>query len=99
MTDLPDRAYMTPLLNRIADVAGERAAVILGREKAGQQIYVPENATPDHWLSELIGLDAAKAMAVRWGSKHIVIPAALAGDKIRRATTIAEMLDKGYSIN
>ncbi|CUX41513.1 hypothetical protein O9X90_14570 [Agrobacterium leguminum] len=99
MSDLPDRAYMTPLLNRIADVAGERAAVILGREKAGQQIYVPETATPDHWLSELIGLDAAKAMAVRWGSKHIVIPAALAGDKIRRAATIAELLDKGYSIN
>lgn len=99
MSDLPDRAYMTPLLNRIAEVAGERAAVILGREKAGQQIYIPENTAPNHWLSELIGVDAAKAMAAKWGSKHIVIPAALAGDKIRRAATIAELLDKGYSIN
>lgn len=99
MVDLPDRAYMTPLLNRIADVAGERAAIIIGREKAGQQIYIPETATPDHWLSELVGLDAAHALACKWGSKHIVIPPALAGEKIRRARTIADLLDKGYSIN
>lgn len=94
-----DRAYMTPLLNRIADVAGVRAAMTLGRERAGQQIYIPEKAAPDHWLSELVGLDAAQAIAAKWGSKHMVIPAALAGEKIRRAATIAELLDKDYSIN
>ena len=97
--ELPDRAYMTPLLNRIADVAGVSAAVALGRERAGQQIYIPEKATPDHWLSELVGLDAAQAIVSKWGSKHIVIPAALAGAKIRRASAIAALLDKDYSIN
>lgn len=99
MTHLSDRAYMTPLLNRIADVAGERAALILGREKAGLQIYIPEKATPDHWLSLLIGVDAANAMAGVWGSKHIVVPPAMNGDKRRRAATIAELIEKGYSNN
>lgn len=99
MHDLPDRAYMTPLLNRIADVAGERAAIILGREKAGLQIYIPEKATPDHWLTELVGIDAATAIAGVWGSKHIVVPPSMNGDKRRRAVTIAELIEKGYSNN
>ncbi|CDN93442.1 MULTISPECIES: winged helix-turn-helix domain-containing protein [Agrobacterium] len=99
MSDLPDRAYMTPLLNRIADVAGERAAIILGREKAGQRISIPNSMPANHWLAELIGHDAAKAMAEKFGSQKIDIPPALGGDKRRRAMTIAQMIDKGYSIN
>lgn len=99
MSDLPDRAYMTPLLNRIADVAGERAAIILGREKAGLQIYIPEKVSADHWLVEMIGLQAAAAMSEKFGSQKIDIPPALGGDKKRRAAAIAEMIDKGYSIN
>lgn len=96
---LPDRAWMTPLLNRIADIAGERAALILGREKAGEQIHIPDRMTPDHWLAQLIGFEHAKAMSEKWGTKHMVIPVALNGDRRRRAAAIAEMLDKGYSIN
>lgn len=101
MTDapLPDRAWFTPLLNRIADVAGERAALILGREKAGERIYIPDEMTPDHWLAELIGFDAASAMVPQFGSQKIVIPISLSGDKRRRAAVLAELLDKGYSIN
>ena len=99
MSDLPDRAYMTPLLNRIADVAGERAAIILGNERAGQQIYVPKRMKEDHWLAELIGFDAATAMSKKFANQKIDIPPALGGDKKRRAATIAQMIDKGYSIN
>lgn len=101
MTDsvLSDRAWFTPLLNRIADVAGERAAMILGVEKSGQQIYIPEKMAEDHWLARMIGLEPAAKMSVVWGSKHIDIPPALGGDRKRRASTIAQLLDKGYSIN
>jgi len=99
MSHLTDRAYMTPLLNRIADVAGERAAIILGNERAGQQIYVPKHMKEDHWLAELIGFDAATAMSRKFANQKIDIPPALGGDKKRRAATIAEMIDKGYSIN
>lgn len=95
---IPDRAWFTPLLNRIADVAGERAALLLGREKAGQQIYVPGTVKPGHWLAELVGPDAASALAEHFGDKLILIPQALSGEKRRRANTIAQLADKGYSI-
>lgn len=94
-----DRAWMTPLLNKIADIAGERAAVLLAKEKPGQQIYIPEFVTPDHWLTQLVGMDAAKALAAVYGSRKIILPVALNSDQRRRATAIAELLDKGYSIN
>ncbi|WP_411037678.1 hypothetical protein [Shinella sp. BYT-45] len=94
-----DRAWMTPLLNRIADVAGERAALTLAREKAGQQIYVPDTVGPDHWLVQMVGLEPALAMASTWGTQHITIPVALNGDRRRRAAAIAELIEKGYSNN
>ncbi|MGO1161714.1 LuxR C-terminal-related transcriptional regulator [Brucella sp. C7-11G] len=99
MSSLPDRAWMTPLLNRIADAAGERAALILAREKACQKIYIPVDVSDDHWLVSLIGIDAAKALCELFGGNKLEIPPALAGDKRRRAMAIAEMLDKGYSTN
>lgn len=99
MTFLPDRAWMTPLLNRIADVAGERAALILGREKACEKIYIPTNAPENHWLSQLVGIDAARAICDQFGPGHLEIPPAMAGEKRRRSQAIAQMLDKGYSTN
>lgn len=100
MTDgLPDRAWMTPLLNRIADVAGERAALILAAEKACQRIYIPGDVNAEHWLVDLLGLEPAKAIAKEFGPGKLEIPPALAGDKRRRSAAIAEMLDKGYSNN
>ncbi len=99
MPHLTDRAYMTPLLNRIADAVGEPAAVILGREKAGERISIPNTMLPGHWLAQLIGIEAAKAMSEKFGSQKLDIPPALGGDKRRRAVTIAQMIDKGYSIN
>lgn len=99
MTVLPDRAWMTPLLNRIADVAGERAALIIAREKACEKIYIPTEVAPDHWLAVLVGLNAAIAICDRFGGNKLEIPPALAGDKRRRAIAIAQMIEKGYSTN
>nr|WP_298099731.1 hypothetical protein [uncultured Shinella sp.] len=94
-----DRAWMTPLLNQIADVAGERAALLLGTEKAGLQIYIPDRVPDDHWLAKLIGKDAARAIAAKWGTQHITIPVAMNGDRRKRATLIAQLIEKGYSNN
>lgn len=99
MSHLPDRAWMTPLLNRIADVAGERAALILAHEKACQKIYIPVEVVADHWLVSLVGHEAAEAICDRFGGNTLEIPPALAGDKRRRARAIAEMIEKGYSTN
>lgn len=94
-----DRSWMTPLLNRIADVAGERAALVLGSEKAAQEIYIPSNVKPDHWLAKLVGLDEARAIASILGDRNIVLPPSLGGAKRKRASILAEMIDKGYTVN
>lgn len=97
--DHADRPWLSPLLNRIADVAGERAALILGRERACQQIFVPKHFKTDHWLPDLIGEEPARRLIAAFGGEAIVIPPALAGQMRRRRMAIAEMTRKGYSIN
>lgn len=97
--DFPERLWFTPLLNKIADAAGTKAAILLGHEKSGQQIYIPDSMSNDHWLAKLIGFDAAVALSDAFGSQKLDIPPAIGGDKRRRAVLLAQMIEKGYSIN
>lgn len=100
MTDeLSDRPWLSPLLNRIAEVAGQRAALILGRERACQSIFIPKYYRDGHWLPALIGEEAARALIHRFGGTELEIPPALAGQMRRRRHAIAELTQKGYSIN
>ena len=100
MADLSqERAWLTPFLNRIADVAGVRAALILGREKAAQEIYIPKTVGPDHWLAQLVGISEARAIASVLGPRNVVLPPSIGGAKRKRASILAEMIDKGYTVN
>lgn len=94
-----DRRWMTPLLNRIADVAGLDAALALGRARPGERVYIPERVDADHWLVKIVGLEAAEKIATAFGSTKIEIPQAVAGDKRRRAAAIADLIARGYSTN
>lgn len=94
-----DRAWMPPLLNRIADIAGERAAILIGTEKACRKIHIPGRVGPKHWLAELVGLEAAQKIVEEFGSQNLVIPPALAGSKRQRARAIAELTGQGLSLN
>ncbi len=99
MSDQRDRLWLTPLLNKIAGVSSIEAALAIGTEKAGQQIYIPEKVKPDHWLAKLVGQSEADAIAAAFGSQHLIIPPALAGAKRKRAALIAALIEKGYSTN
>lgn len=101
MSDLPDRIWFTPTLNKIADAAGERAALILGTERAAQEFYVPHPAyiTRDHWIAKLVGLDKARAIAEVFGGGNIQMPASLGGEKRKRAQVLAQMIADGRSVN
>lgn len=94
-----DRAWLSPLLNRIAAAAGVRAALLLGSEKACQSVYIPRLFGHKHWLPQLIGMDAARKLASEFGGSKLVIPPVLMGEKRRRQRAIAEMTRAGYSIN
>lgn len=98
-SDGVDRPWMTPLLNRIAGIAGEKAAVILGHEKACRLIYIPNTVSEGHWLAELIGLEPARALAEHFGSQKLLIPPVLNGSKRQRADAIARLSAEGLSLN
>lgn len=51
------------VLAQIAEIAGEDAAIAIARARGGTQIYLPPAPKADHWLSELIGHEAALAVA------------------------------------
>ena len=97
--EFADRPWFSPLLNRIADVAGERAALILGRERACQSVFIPKYFREGHWLQELVGDEAAKDLIRAFGGTELEIPPALAGQLRRRRIAIADMTPQGYSIN
>lgn len=100
MTDqLTDRAYFSPLLNQIADCAGIRAALLLGRDKACQRIYIPAKISPGHWLLELLGDEACARVIKEFGGQQLDIPPALGGQIRRRRRAIIQMSKDGWSIN
>ncbi|MGR4892262.1 hypothetical protein ACIPPQ_14640 [Sphingopyxis sp. LARHCG72] len=59
MTTLP------PLLAEIAEVAGEEAALALAQACGGTRVYIPPVIDADHWISKLIGHDAASRVCDR----------------------------------
>lgn len=95
---LPERAWFSPLLNEIAEVAGDRAALLLGREKACQRIFIPKNLKDGHWLIELVGMEAAEKLVKRYADSRLDIPPALGGQMRRRRRAITEMTMQGWSI-
>lgn len=99
MSDLNDRAWLTPKLNKIADVAGVRAAITLGTEMAGQEIYIPNTVNREHWLAKLVGLDEARAIAEVFGGHMISLPASLGGMRRKVTETLIRMIEEGRSVN
>lgn len=51
--------WLPPLLNTIADVAGNEAALALARARGGSRVSIPARAKDDHWLVEVVGREAA----------------------------------------
>lgn len=47
------------VLAEIAAVAGQEAAWALARAHGGVTVYIPHRAKNGHWLTELVGFDAA----------------------------------------
>lgn len=62
------------LLAEIAAVAGDEAAETLARTFGGHRIYIRERITGEDWLSRLVGVTAAAALAQRFTGEYLDIP-------------------------
>lgn len=58
MTDIA--SSLPAVLAEIAEVAGIEAAWALARTQGGVPIYIPAEAEAGHWLTELVGREAAE---------------------------------------
>ncbi|MFT4162840.1 helix-turn-helix domain-containing protein [Shinella sp.] len=92
MTDLP------VVIAEIERVAGREAALKLAMAKGGLTIYTPYSVTADHWLSQLVGLEAAMKICEHYRvgntGARILIPIAKQAMQ-RRA--LVEALEAGAS--
>lgn len=69
-------AEFTGILGEIEEIAGRDAAVILSATHGGRSgLYIPKSVTGWDWLSALVGLDAARAIAERFGGDYLSMPA------------------------
>lgn len=59
--DLPE------LLLEIAEVAGLDAALTLADQRGGNRVYIPREAGPNHWLTQMVGQEAADALCDHFG--------------------------------
>lgn len=95
MTALPG------ILAEIADIAGEDAALAVAAARGGTQIYIPPSPDRDHWLTRLVGQQAAKAIADRLtcgvGGMRIDLPLGPKGHAARARAKVDRMIDEGRS--
>lgn len=84
-------APKTAVLEEIAAVAGEAAAVALVAQVGGTRVYIPARFKDEHWLVECIGRPAALKLAAHFSASgtgdYIVVPLAGGGayPQLRRA--------------
>lgn len=89
------------VLAQIANVAGEDAALAIAEARGGTQIYIPPAPGPDHWLSKLVGREAATAIAKELtdeiGSIRIDLPLGPAGHNAKMRAKLDAMIAEGRS--
>lgn len=93
----------TPLpevVAEIASVAGHEAAWLIVRARGGQQVFIPAHAREDHWLTTLVGMDAARKICDHFKVNHrgsqVIIPMAAASQRSKRW---AEALASGTPVD
>lgn len=61
MQDTP--AHLPQVIAELIEVAGSDAAWTLVQAKGGQTVFIPAEVNQGHWLSRLVGHEAAKKIA------------------------------------
>lgn len=62
MTLAIDADDLPPRLAQLAEVIGLAATLRLVECRGGTRVYVPENATAEHWLARIIGVPALQKL-------------------------------------
>lgn len=93
MTDWPG------ILAIVADAAGDAAARDLMRARGGMRCYIPARPRDGHWLTELVGREAASAICREIGGGEVEIPVGTAMSAARRRARMADLLERGWPVD
>ena len=101
MASFSEKTRLPGVLGDIADIAGEEAALAMAQARGGTEIYLPPAPDADHWLSQLVGHEAALAIADHLtcgvGGLRLELPNGPTGHGARAAARVDRMLREGRS--
>lgn len=92
-----DAGDLPPRLAELAQVIGLPATLRLVEARGGTRIYVPEQATDDHWLVPLIGLPALQQLAATHAREYLELDRAAAALRAARDRHIVAQVQAGAS--
>ena len=95
-------ANLPAILAEIAEVAGYDAALAIADVRGGTQVYIPPMPDADHWLCQLIGIEAARKVADRLTAgvgvgRRVDLPLGPSGAQARLRAKVDAMLRDGRS--
>lgn len=96
MTQRGDQ-QLPDILERIAQAAGEDAALLVAKEWGGRYLYIPRAFRPTHRLCQLIGEERARAMWDAIGHGMVMVPMGPYSGAAARREIAARALDAGKS--
>jgi hypothetical protein len=73
-TGLVNVDLLPPNLRRLCRVLGERKAFALCKQRGGVPLRVPQRASLEHWLVELLGFDGLQALVDAFGGEYVDVP-------------------------
>lgn len=88
------------ILARIAEAAGEEAALLVAKAFGGRPLYVPlaKEINAEHRLAELLGLDRARAVCAELGHGEIILPRGPFSSTAGTFREVCEMLEAKQSM-
>ena len=94
----------TGVLGEIEAEAGRDVANRIAAAKGGSRVFIPGSARPHHWLTDLVGLDAAKKVCWLFrgageGGTYVKIPKGEMTFQQRARKRIEELLGEGMSLD
>ncbi|RMG56332.1 MAG: DNA transposition protein [Gammaproteobacteria bacterium] len=95
--DVIPEAYLPASVRELVDVIGLPAALAIVEARGGVRLTVPSRASAEHWLADLIGLEALEKLVAVYAREEIEVPRCAAALRALRAREIVAEFERGAS--